>query len=243
MCGGQGQQPTPSPSLAPTWLQLFLGQLRSSEVERVTDRASQAVLETCLAMTIFRQDLGPGILAVFVLLCFLKVLNWIVADRVDFLESTPALSRLTSVRLVAFNVLLLVRPRCARFCRCLEFVWGRGGVPWSSPSLPHAWAQACPLAHVTVSDQPCSHPPRAPQVAQCMMLQHTMANTMRVGVSLHFLFAFEAATAATSCLVTLIKFCMCAGWGVGIRRGLGKGGIVEGEGAVSRGRRCSGPGA
>lgn len=95
-------------------------------MERVTERASQAVLETCLAMTIFRQDLGPGILGVFVLLCFLKVLNWIVADRVDFLESTPALSRLTSARLVTFNVLLLVRSGSRSPRDLATWGWGSG---------------------------------------------------------------------------------------------------------------------
>jgi hypothetical protein len=36
--------------------QLFLGTLRDSEVERVNDKVSQAVVETLLAMTIFRED-------------------------------------------------------------------------------------------------------------------------------------------------------------------------------------------
>ena len=35
---------------------LFLGTLRESEVERLQDRTREAVMETCLAMTIFREE-------------------------------------------------------------------------------------------------------------------------------------------------------------------------------------------
>ena len=34
--------------------QVFLGTLREAEVERINNRISQAIMETCLAMTIFR---------------------------------------------------------------------------------------------------------------------------------------------------------------------------------------------
>jgi hypothetical protein len=36
--------------------QIFLGNLRDSELERINDKISQAVVETLLAMTIFRED-------------------------------------------------------------------------------------------------------------------------------------------------------------------------------------------
>ena len=34
---------------------IFLGQLREAEVERLYERSKDAIMETCLAMTIFRE--------------------------------------------------------------------------------------------------------------------------------------------------------------------------------------------
>ena len=41
---------------------LFLGRLREAEVERVQDRLAGAAMETCLAMTIFREDFTASFL-------------------------------------------------------------------------------------------------------------------------------------------------------------------------------------
>ena len=35
---------------------IFLGQLREAEVERLYERSKDAIMETCLAMTIFREE-------------------------------------------------------------------------------------------------------------------------------------------------------------------------------------------
>lgn len=91
-------------------LQVFLGQLRDSEVERINERISQAVMETCLAMTIFREEFNVGFVAMFTILTFIKVFHWLVQDRVDFIETTPQVSRLSHVRVISFMLLLLVRP-------------------------------------------------------------------------------------------------------------------------------------
>jgi hypothetical protein len=48
--------------VAPACPQVFLGRLRDSEVERVNDKIGQAVVETCLAMTIFREDFTASFL-------------------------------------------------------------------------------------------------------------------------------------------------------------------------------------
>lgn len=90
-------------------LQVFLGQLRDSEVERINDRISQAVMETCLAMTIFREEFNVGFVAMFTVLTFIKVFHWLVQDRVDFIETTPNVSRLSHFRVISFMLLLLVR--------------------------------------------------------------------------------------------------------------------------------------
>ena len=89
-------------------LQIFLGQLREAEIERINDRISQAVMETCLAMTIFRDEFNVEFVAMFTILTFIKVFHWLVQDRVDFIETTPSVSRLHHFRIVSFMCLLLV---------------------------------------------------------------------------------------------------------------------------------------
>lgn len=86
---------------------MFLGQLRDSELERINDRVGQAIIETLLAMTIFRQDFTASFFAAFVILSFIKILHWLVQDRVDFIETTPHVTRLQYVRIVAFLILLV----------------------------------------------------------------------------------------------------------------------------------------
>lgn len=89
-------------------LQVFLGTLRESEVERINERISQAIMETCLAMTIFREEFNMSFVAMFTILTFIKVYHWLLQDRVDYIETTPAVSRLHHVRIVAFMGVLLV---------------------------------------------------------------------------------------------------------------------------------------
>lgn len=103
-----------------SFAQIFLGNLRESEVERINDRISQAVMETCLAMTIFRDEFNVEFVAMFVILTFVKVLHWLVQDRVDYIETTPTISRLHHLRIVSFMILLLVisllQQTCYKFC-------------------------------------------------------------------------------------------------------------------------------
>jgi len=53
--------------------QVFLGQLREAEIERINDRISQAIMETCLAMTIFREEFNVEFCTMFTVLTFIKV--------------------------------------------------------------------------------------------------------------------------------------------------------------------------
>eukprot|EP00793_Prasinoderma_coloniale_P005556 PRCOL_00004964-RA len=61
----------------------LLGPLGESEVERLFERMRDAVMETCLAMTIFRDEFNAGFVALFVTLLFSKVFHWLLADRVE----------------------------------------------------------------------------------------------------------------------------------------------------------------
>ncbi len=46
----------------------------------------------------------------FVILSFVKIFHWLVQDRVDFVETTPNVSRLQHLRIATFALVLLVRP-------------------------------------------------------------------------------------------------------------------------------------
>lgn len=68
---------------------LCWGTLRAAEVEQLTERAWFAITETCLAMTIFREELGAWFLVMFTSLVTGKVWGWIGDGRVEFLEQQP----------------------------------------------------------------------------------------------------------------------------------------------------------
>lgn len=86
----------------------FLGTLRDYEVERVHDRVGQAIIETLLAMTIFRQNLESfSLLSQFVMLAFMKIFHWLAQDRVDFIETAPNVTVVQHLRLGSMIVLLM----------------------------------------------------------------------------------------------------------------------------------------
>jgi E3 ubiquitin-protein ligase synoviolin len=87
---------------------LLLGNLRSREVEMLTFRTKETILETFLAMSIFREEFGVGFLALFAVLLFFKLFHWIAKDRVDFVEETPNQTRQQRIRLSCLLFLLAV---------------------------------------------------------------------------------------------------------------------------------------
>lgn len=68
---------------------LFYGPLRPIEVEQLYEKAWFAITETCLAMTIFREEVGGWFLVMFVSLLIGKVWGWIGEGRVEILEQQP----------------------------------------------------------------------------------------------------------------------------------------------------------
>ena len=100
-------------------MQVFLGNLREIELERVREKLSSAIMETCLALTIFRDEFNMSFVGMFTLLTFVKVFHWLVQDRVDYIEVTPTVSRLQHLRIVSFMVVLMVSAKheCSH-CLC-----------------------------------------------------------------------------------------------------------------------------
>ncbi|KAI9841357.1 MAG: E3 ubiquitin-protein ligase hrd1 [Sclerophora amabilis] len=68
---------------------LLYGPLRPIEIEQLYEKAWFAITETCLAMTIFRDEVGGWFLVMFVGLLIGKVWGWIGEGRVEALEQQP----------------------------------------------------------------------------------------------------------------------------------------------------------
>ncbi|KAI2643299.1 hypothetical protein GGS21DRAFT_8592 [Xylaria nigripes] len=80
---------------------LCYGPLRPVEIEQLYEKAWFAVTETCLAMTIFREEVGGWFLVMFTALVTGKVWEWIGEGRVEVLEQQPpANPRLFHSRLI-----------------------------------------------------------------------------------------------------------------------------------------------
>lgn len=116
----------------------------------MNERISQAVMETCLAMTIFRDEFNVEFVAMFVTLTFIKVFHWLVQDRVDYLETTPTVSRLHHLRITSFICLLGVRSQAT-------FVWPMHAIVVSVLHLPSflLYGRACAACGRHVPDFHC----------------------------------------------------------------------------------------
>ncbi|KAG0270720.1 E3 ubiquitin-protein ligase hrd1 [Linnemannia exigua] len=88
-------------------LMVFFGKLRALEVEHLYERAWYAVTETCLAMTIFKDEFDTRFVVMFTLLLFLKVFHWLCQDRVDSMEQSPEIPLSFHVRMVTIMTILV----------------------------------------------------------------------------------------------------------------------------------------
>lgn len=80
---------------------IFFGTLRAAELEHLIERAWYAVTETCLAFTVYRDELNARFVGIFAVLLFLKCFHWLAEDRVDFMERSPNINILFHVRIVS----------------------------------------------------------------------------------------------------------------------------------------------
>ena len=107
---------------------VFFGRLREAEIEHLYERSwcallrtppprrfpttlvrgRYAITETCLAMTIFREEFNFRFVAWFTVLLFGKIFHWLMQDRISYMEQTPAVSLLTHVRMLLLMATLFV---------------------------------------------------------------------------------------------------------------------------------------
>jgi len=67
---------------------LCLGTLRLREIERLHIRIREAVIETCMAMTVFREEFNAKFVGMFTILLFLKIFHWLSKDRIEYVSYT-----------------------------------------------------------------------------------------------------------------------------------------------------------
>lgn len=89
----------------------FFGPLRDVEVERIAERSRDALMETCLALTIFRSDFDATTLVLFAALFFGKIFHWLAQDREAHMETSPDIRVSVHAKLLSFLAILLVRAR------------------------------------------------------------------------------------------------------------------------------------
>ncbi|KAK4399835.1 ERAD-associated E3 ubiquitin-protein ligase HRD1A [Sesamum angolense] len=87
---------------------IFLGSLREAEVERLNEQSWREVMEILFAITIFRQDFSVTFLALVTALLLIKALHWLAQKRVEYIETTPSVPKLSHIRIVSFLGFLLL---------------------------------------------------------------------------------------------------------------------------------------
>ncbi|KAK6133748.1 hypothetical protein DH2020_032459 [Rehmannia glutinosa] len=87
---------------------IFLGSLREAEVERLNEQAWREVMEILFAITIFRQDFSVSFIAMVTALLLIKALHWLTQKRVEYIETTPSVPKLSHIRIVSFMGFLLL---------------------------------------------------------------------------------------------------------------------------------------
>ncbi|CAM8900453.1 unnamed protein product [Rhodiola kirilowii] len=87
---------------------IFLGPLREAEVERLNEQSWREVMEVLFAITIFRQDFSVSFLAMVAALLLIKALHWLAQKRVEYIETTPSVTRLSHFRILSFIGFLLL---------------------------------------------------------------------------------------------------------------------------------------
>uniref|UniRef100_A0A0K0FL20 RING-type E3 ubiquitin transferase n=1 Tax=Strongyloides venezuelensis TaxID=75913 RepID=A0A0K0FL20_STRVS len=85
---------------------ILFGSLRVEEVEHVYEHCWHAIMETCLAFTIFRDDFTAKHVMLFVLLLLIKSFHWLCENRVDYMERSPVISTTFHVRILTTLTLL-----------------------------------------------------------------------------------------------------------------------------------------
>ena len=87
----------------------FLGDVTGPEVDVLIENSKTAVIETCLALTVFPEQLNMLSLMLFTCLLFVKIFHWLASIRVEKVAQNEGLTKWTHIRLtLLLGFLLLV---------------------------------------------------------------------------------------------------------------------------------------
>eukprot|EP00953_Heterococcus_sp_UTEX-ZZ885_P023778 13057-Heterococcus_DN1.PRE.3 len=86
---------------------MMLGSLRESEVELLSENMRFAITETCLALTIFREELSVWMVGAFTVQLFTKTFHWLAQARVEHVGRTEGTTIVQHLKLFALQVMLL----------------------------------------------------------------------------------------------------------------------------------------
>lgn len=87
---------------------IFLGTLAEDEMQSIYDHARFALTETCLALTIFREELSVKVLALFTSLLLVKMFHWMAHLRVDQISRVENAQRWKHVQLISLLAYLFI---------------------------------------------------------------------------------------------------------------------------------------
>lgn len=164
----------------------FFGPLRDVEVERIAERSRDALMETCLALTIFRSDFDATTLVLFAALFFGKVFHWLAQDREAHLETSPEIRVGVHVKLLSFLAILMVRRKR------------------SVPGRLDANDTRRKTRMLTETDG--TNPCEILQVVDVVFLYHALWTTWTTGPSVLLLFAFEYTILCSTVVMIVCKY-------------------------------------
>jgi hypothetical protein len=89
-------------------VQVFMGRLRESENERVSERMWHGMIEIVISWSMFGQTMDAAFLVYMAALGILKAFHWLIQDRINFMQTEPHITSLQHARTVSCLLLLLV---------------------------------------------------------------------------------------------------------------------------------------
>lgn len=69
---------------------LFLGELRTAEVERVNEAVRFTIPEVCVALTLFREELSTRVVGLFAMLLFSRFFHTVLDERMNYVRGARA---------------------------------------------------------------------------------------------------------------------------------------------------------
>jgi E3 ubiquitin-protein ligase synoviolin len=86
---------------------IYFGTLRPTEIEVLVEKAKYSIIDTCLALTIFRNDFNARLLMQFGFLIFMKLLHRLARARMEYMEQITPVPASMGFRMVILLLSML----------------------------------------------------------------------------------------------------------------------------------------